>query len=143
MQVSIRELKANPANAIAQLQGVRVQITSHRKVVAELVMPGTAALAAPVASDVEALQKLLASGMAEPASKPFKLGKADTPATERRQQLRGQSNHLGLDLCCFCLEATHPAVHSQRGQSRLEAPACRVGHVPALGCRRRAAQPCE
>jgi antitoxin (DNA-binding transcriptional repressor) of toxin-antitoxin stability system len=35
MQVSIRERKANPANAIAQVQqGVRVQITSHRKVVA-------------------------------------------------------------------------------------------------------------
>lgn len=27
-------------------------------------------------SDAEALQKLLASGLAEPASKPFKLGKA-------------------------------------------------------------------
>lgn len=77
MQVSIRELKANPANAIAQVQqGVRVQITSHRKVVAELVMPGTAALASPVPSDAEAMQKLLASGLAEPASKPFKLGKA-------------------------------------------------------------------
>ena len=77
MQVSIRELKANPANAIAQVhQGVRVQITSHRKVVAELVMPGTAPLAAPIASDAEALQKLLASGLAEPASKPFKLGKS-------------------------------------------------------------------
>jgi antitoxin (DNA-binding transcriptional repressor) of toxin-antitoxin stability system len=77
MQVSIRELKANPANAIAQVQqGVRVQITSHRKVVAELVMPGTTALATPVPSDEDALQKLLSSGLAEPASKPFKLGKA-------------------------------------------------------------------
>jgi antitoxin (DNA-binding transcriptional repressor) of toxin-antitoxin stability system len=76
MQVSIRELKANPAGAIAQVQqGVRVQITSHRKVVAELVMPGTAAGAAAVSSDAEAMQKLLASGLAEPASKPFKLGK--------------------------------------------------------------------
>lgn len=76
MQVSIRELKANPANAIAQVQqGVRVQITSHRKVVAELVMPGTAALAAPVLSDAEAMQKYLAAGLAEPATRPFKLGK--------------------------------------------------------------------
>ncbi len=53
-----------------------MQITSHRKVVAELVMPGTAALASPVPSDAEAMQKLLASGLAEPASKPLKLGKA-------------------------------------------------------------------
>ena len=77
MQFSIRELKANPANAIAQVQrGVRVQITSHRKVVAELVMPGDAAPAAAAPSDAEAIQKLLASGLAEPASKPFKLGRA-------------------------------------------------------------------
>ena len=40
MQVSIRELKANPAQAIAHMQrGEVVQITSHRKVVAELVAP--------------------------------------------------------------------------------------------------------
>ncbi|MBE0474153.1 hypothetical protein [Rhodoferax sp.] len=40
MQVSIRELKANPARAIALMRsGQRVQITSHRKVVAELVAP--------------------------------------------------------------------------------------------------------
>ena len=39
-QISIRELKANPARAIAMTQGgQRVQITSHRKVVAELVAP--------------------------------------------------------------------------------------------------------
>jgi len=77
MQVSIRELKANPANAIAQVQqGVRVQITSHRKVVAELVMPGAAPPVDSRLSDEEAIQKLLASGAAEPASKPFKLGRA-------------------------------------------------------------------
>ena len=40
MQVSIRELKANPAQAIALMRrGEIVQITSHRKVVAELVSP--------------------------------------------------------------------------------------------------------
>lgn len=76
MQVSIRELKANPASAIAQAQqGVRVQITSHRKVVAELVMPGAVLPVTPGHSDEEAMQRLLASGAAEPASKPFKLGK--------------------------------------------------------------------
>jgi hypothetical protein len=47
MQVSIRELKANPARAIALVQqGQCIQITSHRRVVAE------------------------------PATKPFKIGKA-------------------------------------------------------------------
>ena len=77
MQVSIRELKANPANAIAQAQqGVRVQITSHRKVVAELVMPGVALPVAPRHSDEDAMRRLSASGIVEPASKPFKLGKA-------------------------------------------------------------------
>jgi antitoxin (DNA-binding transcriptional repressor) of toxin-antitoxin stability system len=77
MQVSIRELKVNPARANAQVQqGVRVRITSHRKVVAELVMPGTTALTAPAPSDADAMQRLLASGLAEPAGKPFKLGKA-------------------------------------------------------------------
>ncbi len=77
MQVSIRELKANPSHAIAQVQqGVRVQITSHRKVVAELVMPGNTANAGADDSDEEAMRRLLASGTAEPASKPFKLGKA-------------------------------------------------------------------
>lgn len=76
MQVSIRELKANPAHAIAQVQqGVRVQITSHRKVVAELVRPGGTPPTETTLSDDEAMKKLLASGWAEPASKPFKLGK--------------------------------------------------------------------
>lgn len=79
MQVSIRELKANPARAIALMQqGERVQITSHRTVVAELVQPQAASESAtrPM-TDEEALQKLLASGLvAEPATKPFKLGKA-------------------------------------------------------------------
>jgi antitoxin (DNA-binding transcriptional repressor) of toxin-antitoxin stability system len=77
MQVSIRELKANPARAIALMQqGERVQITSHRKVVAELVCPQNAPEAA-ARGDEAALQALLASGLvAEPASKPFKLGAA-------------------------------------------------------------------
>jgi antitoxin (DNA-binding transcriptional repressor) of toxin-antitoxin stability system len=78
MQVSIRELKANPARAIALMQqGERVQITSHRTVVAELVQPQTSLGSASTMTDEEAMQKLLASGLvAEPATKPFKLGKA-------------------------------------------------------------------
>jgi antitoxin (DNA-binding transcriptional repressor) of toxin-antitoxin stability system len=78
MQVSIRELKANPARAIALMQqGERVQITSHRTVVAELVQPQKSLESASTMTDEEALQKLLASGLvAEPATKPFKLGKA-------------------------------------------------------------------
>ena len=40
MQVSIRELKANPARAIALMQGGEtVQITLHSKVATELVPP--------------------------------------------------------------------------------------------------------
>lgn len=81
MQISIRELKANPARAIALARaGERVQITSHRKVVAELVEPGVTAARAPAAlSDEEAMQRLLDSGLiAEPASQPLQLGKAIT-----------------------------------------------------------------
>ena len=75
MQVSIRELKANPARAIALTrQGERVQITSHRKVVAELVPPGTTAPPKIALSDEEALQRLIDSGViAERATQPFKL----------------------------------------------------------------------
>lgn len=77
MQVSIRELKANPAHAIAQVQqGVRVQITSRRLVVAELVLPGGTSAPVGRLTDEEALKKLLASGLAEPASKPLKLGRS-------------------------------------------------------------------
>lgn len=77
MQVSIRELKANPANAIAQVHlGVRVQITSHHKVVAELVMPGSVVQQQAALSDEEAMNRLLASGLVEPAGKPFKLGRS-------------------------------------------------------------------
>ncbi|MBA3059475.1 MAG: hypothetical protein KJ614_07990 [Gammaproteobacteria bacterium] len=78
MQVSIRELKANPARAIAMTQGgQRVQITSHRKVVAELVAPTLVAAPPLEMTDEEAMQRLLASGfVAEPATRPFKLGKA-------------------------------------------------------------------
>ena len=78
MQVSIRELKANPARAIALAQqGQRVQITSHRKVVAELVQPAEPTAPESPPSDEEALQRLIASGLiAKPATKPLKLGKA-------------------------------------------------------------------
>ena len=78
MQVSIRELKANPACAIALVQqGQRIQITSHRRVVAELVLPTEPTAQASPPSDEDAMQRLLASGLiAEPASKPFKIGKA-------------------------------------------------------------------
>ena len=78
MQVSIRELKANPARAIALTRaGQRVQITSHRKVVAELVAPGPVTSPTHELTDEEAMVRLMASGfVAEPAAKPFKLGKA-------------------------------------------------------------------
>ena len=77
MQVSIRELKANPARAIAMIQqGERVQITSHRKVVAELVAPGASAAASPPLTDEEGLQRLIDAGLiAERATKPMRLGK--------------------------------------------------------------------
>lgn len=75
MQVSIRELKANPARAIAMAhQGERVQITSHRKVVAELVQPVTTLAQQTEVSDEEAVRRLVEAGfIAEAATKPFKL----------------------------------------------------------------------
>nr|WP_295770209.1 hypothetical protein [Rhodoferax sp.] len=78
MQVSIRELKANPARAIMLMQqGERVQITSHRKVVAELVQPIDRPISQSPMTDEDAMQKLMASGLvAEPAKRPFKLPKA-------------------------------------------------------------------
>jgi antitoxin (DNA-binding transcriptional repressor) of toxin-antitoxin stability system len=78
MEISIRELKANPAKAIAQVRlGQRVQITSHRKVVAELVLPQAEPVAAAPSEDELAMARLLASGLvARPASKPFVLGSA-------------------------------------------------------------------
>lgn len=78
MQVSIRELKANPARAIAMTRaGQRVQITSHRKVVAELVAPAPVTLPTHELTDEEAIARLMASGfVAEPATRPFKLPKA-------------------------------------------------------------------
>ncbi len=76
MQVSIRELKANPAHAIALMQrGETVQITSHRKVVAELVPPQANASAKPALSDEEATQKLIDSGaVAQMPTRPMRLG---------------------------------------------------------------------
>lgn len=63
MQVSIRELKANPAHAIALMQrGETVQITSHRRVVAELVPPRTNTVAQTTQTDEEAIQRLIDSG---------------------------------------------------------------------------------
>lgn len=75
MQVSIRELKANPTRAITLMQqGEPIQITSHRKVVAELVAPGTTAAASLPLTDEEGLQRLIDSGaISERANKPFKL----------------------------------------------------------------------
>jgi antitoxin (DNA-binding transcriptional repressor) of toxin-antitoxin stability system len=81
MQISIRELKANPAKAIDLVrQGQRVQVTSHRKVVAELVPPlpqaGPARAASEAEADRLAIERLIAAGViAEPATKPFKLPK--------------------------------------------------------------------
>ncbi|MDO8319341.1 type II toxin-antitoxin system Phd/YefM family antitoxin [Rhodoferax sp.] len=78
MEISIRELKANPARAIALTRsGQRVQITSHRKVVAELVAPAPVTPPQHELTDEEAIARLMASGfVAEPATRPFKLGKA-------------------------------------------------------------------
>ena len=79
MDISIRELKANPSRAIALMQqGAQVRITSHRKVVAELARPGTQRDAEPrpeiSAEDAAAIARLMASGMvAEPATMPFEL----------------------------------------------------------------------
>lgn len=77
MEISIRELKANPGKAIAQLRlGQRVQITSHRKVVAELVLPLPEPVAAALSEDELAMARLLASGLvSQPATLPFKLPK--------------------------------------------------------------------
>lgn len=83
MQISIRELKANPARAIALTrQGQRVQITSHRKVVAELVAPAAARLLPPVDDDEQALARLLASDLvADAPTQPLRLGESiDLPA---------------------------------------------------------------
>lgn len=70
MQVSIRELKANPARAIALTrQGERVQITSHRKVAAELVPPSAKPANETVLTDEEGMQRLIDSRLvAEPAA---------------------------------------------------------------------------
>ena len=79
MQVSIRELKANPAHAIALMRrGEVVQITSHRKVVAELVAPKISAQANQATSkeisEEEGMQRLIDSGaFAQLPTKPFKL----------------------------------------------------------------------
>lgn len=82
MDISIRELKANPARAIARVQlGERVRITSHRKVVAELVAPGSGPVTGlepprPISDeDAAAIARLMASGIvAEPATQALKLG---------------------------------------------------------------------
>ena len=75
MEISIRELKANPARAIALMQqGERVQITSHRKVVAELVQPRGEPEGAALTDDDRAMARLLASGLvARPATQPLVL----------------------------------------------------------------------
>lgn len=75
MQVSIRELKANPAHAIAMMRrGEIVQITSHRKVVAELVAPKTVPLAKQTMTDEEAMQRLIESGIKlQLPTQPFRL----------------------------------------------------------------------
>jgi len=77
MQVSIRELKANPARAIAAIRpGVPVQITSHRKVVAELVLPVAKPRPPKVLSDEEAIQRLIdADCIAQLPTQPLRLPK--------------------------------------------------------------------
>ena len=80
MQVSIRELKANPAHAIAMMRrGEVVQITSHRKVVAELVAPKPVPAVEEILTDEQVMQRLIDSGaVAQLPTKPFKLGKLVT-----------------------------------------------------------------
>ncbi|MEN9374829.1 MAG: hypothetical protein RIR79_2381 [Pseudomonadota bacterium] len=76
MQISIRELKANPAPAIALARhGHRVQITSQRRVVAELVAPMPMEEKPDTESDEEMMQRLLHTGLiAQPANQLFQLG---------------------------------------------------------------------
>ena len=78
MQISIREPKANPGRAIALvLQAERVQITSHGKVVAELVPPDAAEAVKTPTSDDKGIQRLIDMGIiVQPATKPMRLGKA-------------------------------------------------------------------
>ena len=83
MQVSIRELKANPAHAIALMRrGEVVQITSHRKVVAELVAPKPSPQIEQPLTEEEGMQRLIDSGafaqLPTKPFKPFKLGKLVT-----------------------------------------------------------------
>ena len=85
IDISIRELKARPAQAIAKAQsGMRVNITSHKKTVANLVAPIVSpddALkprikpAKPSAlSASEVVQRMRDAGMTvRPASNPFTL----------------------------------------------------------------------
>ena len=77
MQVSIRELHANPARAIAAIRpGVPVQITSHRKVVAELVLPVSQPTPPNVLSDEESTQRLIDAGyIAQLPTQPLRLPK--------------------------------------------------------------------
>ena len=84
MQVSIRELKANPAHAIERMRrGEVVQITSHRKVVAELVAPKISTQAdqalSKEISEEEGMQRVIDSGaFAQLPTKPLRLGKSVT-----------------------------------------------------------------
>jgi antitoxin (DNA-binding transcriptional repressor) of toxin-antitoxin stability system len=74
--LSIRELKANPARAIELVQkGELVEITTHRKVVADLITPATQPNPKEP-NDEQALKRLIVSGLVEPADKPLKLGRA-------------------------------------------------------------------
>ena len=84
MRVSIRELKTNPGRAIALMrQGERVQITSHRKVVAELVPPDVAEAVKTPMSDEEGIQRLIDMGIiVQSATKPMHLGEAIVFAPE-------------------------------------------------------------
>ena len=91
MQISIRELKANPGRAIALMrQGEQVQITSHRKVVAELVPPDIVRVAKTPLSDEEGIGRLIDMGIiVEPATKPMRLGEAIVFAPEPSGQTLG------------------------------------------------------
>ena len=78
MQISIREPKASPGRAIAlMLQAERVQITSHGKVVAELVPPDAAEAVKTPTWDDEGIQRLIDMGIiVPPAAQTLRPGKA-------------------------------------------------------------------
>ena len=99
LQISIRELKARPAFAIARARaGITVQITSHRKMVAQIVAPDASSDTQPkamtkrksssksgpstvVVTAQQALERLRLAGVqVHEASHPLRMGRPVTLA---------------------------------------------------------------